>query len=103
MLTKKEVINLIDKFLPSIYSVYPNAEVYLFGSYAKGCATEESDIDVGIIIPEFDPTPEINWGKRGQLEDMAFDIDYRLSPTVLTPNNRSGFFDSVTKLGERIA
>lgn len=91
------------KFIPSVHSVYPDAEVYLFGSYAKESAREDSDIDVGIVIPEFDKDPELNWGRKGVLENMAFDIDWRLSPTVLTPNNKSGFYDCVTKVGERLA
>lgn len=103
MLTMAEIKNMINKFLPDVYSIYPEAKVYLFGSYAKGCATNTSDVDVGIVIPNLDPCPEINWAKRGQLEDKAFDIDYRLSPTVVTPNNHSGFYDSVTKIGKRIA
>ena len=31
---------------------YPDAEVYLYGSYAKWCATEESDIDISIYLPK---------------------------------------------------
>ena len=103
LLTKDEAKRLVMEFIPSVRSVYPDAEVYLFGSYAKGTARENSDIDVGVVIPELDENPELNWGRKGLLENMAFDIDWRLSPTVVTPNNKSGFFDCVTQVGERLA
>ena len=53
-MAKKEVdiniINIVKKYIAEISKYYQIQEVYLFGSYAKGTNTEDSDIDVAIII-----------------------------------------------------
>jgi uncharacterized protein len=38
------------KFYELIKKKYPVKKMILFGSYAKGQATEQSDIDVGVVI-----------------------------------------------------
>ena len=31
---------------------YPDASIYVYGSYARGTQTEESDIDICILLPD---------------------------------------------------
>lgn len=42
--------NEITSFYNLIKEVYPVKKVILYGSYAKGLATKNSDIDVGVVI-----------------------------------------------------
>lgn len=46
--------SLIDKKISLFYKlvkdVYPIKKVILYGSYAKGTATRNSDIDVGVVV-----------------------------------------------------
>ncbi len=51
MLTKKEVIEILRKELPSFVSRYGVKRIGLFGSYAKGTQAEDSDVD---IVVEFE-------------------------------------------------
>jgi uncharacterized protein len=51
---KSSIIKIITAF-------YPNARIYLFGSYARGTAKQGSDIDVAI-----------NTGKRLDLHEWQF-------------------------------
>lgn len=44
----------------------------LFGSKARGESDEESDIDVLLVIRDFDK--EKNWDEWNELEDLAFEI-----------------------------
>lgn len=46
----KKVKPKITAFYESIKTKYPVAGVVLFGSFAKGTSTPQSDIDVGVII-----------------------------------------------------
>jgi len=50
MLTKEKIIEIIIEKYPYLLSEYNVKKIGLFGSYAKGEQTEESDID---IIAEF--------------------------------------------------
>ena len=43
---KLEIIKIRDKIIMQL----KNAEIYLFGSVAKGCYTERSDIDLLVLI-----------------------------------------------------
>lgn len=45
-LIKKKVLNFYD----IIKGVYPVKRVILYGSYAKGAATTDSDIDVAVVM-----------------------------------------------------
>lgn len=55
-------------------------EVRLFGSYARGDADEDSDVDLAVVLEHAD------WQRRREVIDLATDVgeerDLRLSPTV---------------------
>ncbi len=46
MLTLAEITGLLKAHLPEMKMRYPIDEIALFGSYARGEATEESDVDI---------------------------------------------------------
>ncbi len=50
---------LINKVIKSITDNFMVDEIILFGSYAKGEATEDSDVDIAVISPELDPNSSI--------------------------------------------
>ena len=56
----------------------------LFGSHARGTATEDSDIDVCIVSPQFgrDYIEEMV-----QLRKIALTIDSRIEPVPLAPED----------------
>jgi predicted nucleotidyltransferase len=45
-------VNRIDDIKDSILKFVPAKYIYLFGSYAYGTPTEESDIDIYTVIPD---------------------------------------------------
>jgi len=49
----KSVLDAIKIFLENLVREVGEAEVYLFGSYARGDWIEESDIDLIVISPRF--------------------------------------------------
>jgi predicted nucleotidyltransferase len=46
------LVNRIDDIKESILKFVPARYIYLFGSYAYGTPTEESDIDIYTVIPD---------------------------------------------------
>jgi predicted nucleotidyltransferase len=52
--------------------------IVLFGSYARGNAYEDSDIDVAVISPDFEGLP-IN-RRQEMIADLAYGRDRRIAP-----------------------
>jgi predicted nucleotidyltransferase len=76
------------------------ARVVLYGSYARGTAYEDSDIDVAVIIDRLDG----DWlTSAAELWRLSHDIDFRIEPVLLTASDdRSGFLEHVLRTGEVI-
>lgn len=43
----------LDAMVARITSFLPDAKVYLFGSFAAGTQRKDSDIDICVVVPEF--------------------------------------------------
>ena len=78
----------------------PIEAVYLFGSYAKGTANKDSDIDVAFVVSHFegdffDVMPPI-WRLRET-------VDFRIEPHVVARDTDfAGFLDEIQHTGVRI-
>ena len=59
-------------------------KVYLFGSYARGTATEDSDIDIAIISNDFKGD---RFDDRRLLVPLRRQIDWRLEPIPFRPED----------------
>ena len=73
---KTEALNIARKFTILVKNNYDCKQVFLFGSYARGTNREESDIDVAVILDEFENVMDM------QLELMRLrrQIDSRIEP-----------------------
>ena len=78
----------------------PIEAVYLFGSYAKGTANKDSDIDVALVVSHFegdyfDVIPPI-WLLREK-------VDFRIEPHIIARDtDYAGFLDEIQQTGIRI-
>jgi len=75
----RAVVNLAQRYMDALRSsgIHVQRGV-LFGSHARGEARPDSDIDLVVIAPEFDGSPDENlvdqlWEKRGE-------ADWRIEP-----------------------
>ena len=98
-----EAISIAGKFAPYVKRAFPDAEVYLFGSQARGEQHKGSDIDVGILIPTYDAYPD-GYPARllGELYVDAFEVDRRIEPSLRAKGDSSGFADVIAENGIRI-
>lgn len=95
-----EAVALAECFVREAKKKYPVSETWLYGSFAYGHPTEESDIDIAVIM---DPAPENIIETEIDLYRIRRAIDTRLEPIILEPeNDRSGFSEMVTTKGIRI-
>jgi len=75
-------------------------QVILFGSHAKGTATEDSDIDLAVVTG----TPPEDWLEAStNLFRLRRDIDLAIEPVLIDPSSdRSGFLEEIRRTGEVI-
>lgn len=74
--------------------------IVLYGSYAKGTAHENSDIDIAVI---FDSIGNDFLEKSHQLFKLRRGIDSRIEPILIEQeNDRSGFCEEILKTGKVI-
>ena len=66
VLSQSEIISIAS----SINRVYPSfTSAYLFGSYAKGTARPDSDIDIAVFLPK------LNWSKLVDIGGAHMDLE----------------------------
>jgi len=82
-----DVLKLVERFADKAQDIVPYSSIYLFGSHAKGCAHEHSDVDVAILVEEISGFQEDNTVYRKpyfELNEMSYDyrpIDAHLVQT----------------------
>lgn len=94
---KSEVITQVEQYAELVTKYINPQEIILFGSYAKGNATSESDIDVAVVVDSI----------KGDYLDVAKllyklrrDIDDRIEPILFRgKEDRSGFLTEIRKSG----
>ena len=91
------VIELARKFKNKIQHLLPFKMLILYGSYAKGTANENSDIDLAVIV---DNIEENYIETSAKMYKYVWEIDSRLEPVILSlENDKSGFVESILKYG----
>ena len=81
---KGKVINIAKQYVDSISNIIQPEKVYLYGSYSKGNAHKNSDIDIAFIYDEF----KGDYVKiLGDLYFKTIDIDTRIEPIIVERKN----------------
>ena len=73
---RTDALSIARQYAAVVKTNYDCTQIFLFGSYAKGTNHEESDIDIAVILKEFENPMDI------QLELMRLrrKIDSRIEP-----------------------
>jgi len=69
------------RFYQAAKQLFPIKKMLLYGSYANGLATEDSDIDVAVVVDQPDHSKRIEITAR--LFHAAFDIDAAIEPKCI--------------------
>lgn len=93
---KKQAIEIARRYKDMVAQHLPLKALYLFGSYSKGGYTEESDIDIAVIVSRpignyFEDTPLL-W-KLGRK------VNYLIEPVLLTEDNDNPLYNDILKTG----
>lgn len=94
---KEQAINIVRQYKAALSDTYKGAKVLLYGSYSKGTAREDSDIDVAIIIPSVRGG---NWFTLvPPLWTCARKINSLIEPVLMVDGEHSPLYDDVMHTG----
>ena len=97
------VIQSVERFLTAVRQVRRVEAAYLYGSQARGTASEWSDIDVAVISPDFQAD---RFQERLLLMRLAARIDDRIEPHPFRPEDfcpSSPLASEIQRTGVRVA
>jgi predicted nucleotidyltransferase len=100
--------NIIERIVKQIRETEPDAEVILYGSYARGEQTEESDIDLLILLDKDEVSFKDQKKIAHPLYYIEFETGFIISPLVLgkkdwhTRHSITPFYDNVMHEGVRL-
>lgn len=97
-LSRDEAIGIVREFKQVIRPRYQSEpKVYLYGSYAKGHPTTDSDIDVAVIVPE----KEIfnRWEQSADLWGDIRKVSVLIEPVLLEDCEDSMLYREVMRTG----
>lgn len=96
-LTQEEALSLVREYKRVISPRFNGQmKVYLYGSYSKGNAHAESDIDVAVIVPKLHD----DWLKLStRLWMIAPKVDIHIEPVLMEENEPSPLYRDVMRTG----
>lgn len=97
---KKEISLILNNYAKQLELHLQFKKLILFGSYARGTANNNSDIDTAVVIKKlkgnFLETSALLW-------KLAAEIDSRIEPILIEEGkDESGFLEDITRYGEII-
>lgn len=96
-LNYEEAINLVRKYKQVIaHRFEQEPRVMMYGSYSKGYANPDSDIDVAVIVPTYgDRKMEISRDLWSDTRQVSFLIE----PVLMADDRPSPLYDDVMRTG----
>lgn len=96
---KEQAIRLAQRYKVAIAERLPIKALYLYGSYSKGNYTEESDIDIAVVVEHlsddyFEDTPLL-WKLKRKISNL-------IEPVLLTEDINNPLYADILKTGIRI-
>jgi len=84
---KTKFSEFLGELANSIRNVHPDCTVILFGSYARGDACEDSDLDICILVSELTRRRiDMNAELRGLISNMCYHYDLPFDIKLYTYN-----------------
>ncbi|MGM0454244.1 MAG: nucleotidyltransferase domain-containing protein [Thermodesulfobacteriota bacterium] len=65
-----DYFQILKEFAEKVRRVYPEARIRAYGSYTRGTATHESDLDVCVVLKQVTPND------RFRISDLAWEVGF---------------------------
>ena len=97
---KEQAIEIVKEYKKAVLKQISDAKIYLYGSYSKGTARPESDIDVAVVVPAI----QDDWlDVSTTLWLLAPQVNYLIEPVLIDQRFPSPLYDDVLRTGIAIA
>ena len=97
-LTRDEAIDTVRRYKQVISPRYKTEpKVILYGSYAKGSANPDSDIDVAVIVPESEITDP--WEQWADIVGDVRKVSVLIEPVLMEDHEDSMLYREVMRTG----
>lgn len=96
---KEQALKLAKDYKVLVAQKLPLKAMYLYGSYSKGTYTEESDIDIAVVVERlsnnfFEDTPLL-WKLRRRISTL-------IEPVLLTEDESNPLYYDILRTGIRV-
>lgn len=92
---QKQVIEIVNEYKKAVQSFAGDAKLYLYGSYSKGTARPESDIDVAVVLPQ----AEDRWALSARLWRATRKVNTLIEPVLIEAKYDSPLYEDVLRTG----
>ena len=93
---KREVIAAVRQYKNLVLKHFESATIYLYGSYSKGKARADSDIDVAVVVPEvkddFLQASALLWS-------LTWDVNTLIEPVLIDASHPSPLYEDILQTG----
>lgn len=96
-LTSEQALDLVRRYKQAIAPQFgSDVKVYMYGSYSKGTAGPDSDIDVAVVVPKV----EGDWLELSISLNLAVDgISLLIEPVLIEECNPSPLYEDIMRTG----
>lgn len=99
----QEVLNVATDYISKLKKQIPIEKVILFGSYAKGTYTVDSDVDIAVFSPAFENMSRVDGLTLLLMQALGYKIDIQPQPyTMKDYTDHTGLVDEILKTGVEI-
>ncbi|MDH4202346.1 MAG: nucleotidyltransferase domain-containing protein [Phycisphaerae bacterium] len=96
----KEIIEIAKRYAEKVKETMRVRMIVLYGSHVTGTPHKDSDIDIAVIVDEFQG--DYLTASAG-LFNLARDVNMRIEPVLLSrKHDKSGFLENVVRRGKII-
>lgn len=97
---QRQVIRIVKKYKKAVTRQIGPVAVYLFGSYSKGYAREDSDIDVAVVVPEVQGD---FLKESAKLWRLTLDVNTLIEPVLIESSHPSPLYEDILQSGILVA
>ena len=97
---KKQVIRIVKQYKDAVTAQFGPVTVYLYGSYSKGNARPDSDIDVAVIVPKVDGD---FLKESAKLWRITLSVNTLIEPILIESAHPSPLYEDILHSGIKVA
>ena len=96
---KGQALDIARKYKSMVAEHLPLKALYLYGSYSKGNFTDESDIDIAVVVSKRSDKSDNYFEDTPLLWKLGRKVSYLIEPILLTEDDDSPLYADILRTG----